>query len=119
MSTMIASHDTAAIYKYCRSDKIRKERVRYNKSGAVRVMKCTACKKTFSANFGFRYRRYDPAVISEANHLYYSGMSVMAISDALKVRGVKVSPSAIYKWVRRYSKIAAICTDSLKPDVGN
>lgn len=35
------------------------------------------------------------------------------------MRGIKVSDSAIYKWVLRYSKIAGLFTDSLKPRVGN
>ena len=115
----VESHDTVRFCKYCRSDKIRKEGVRHNKSGVVQRIRCGSCSKTFSANFGFRYRRHDPAIVSEAVHLYYSGMSVRSISDALRVRGIKVSPSAIYKWVRRYSKIAALYTDSLKPHVGN
>ena len=85
----------------------------------VQLMKCNDCKKVFSANIGFRYRRHDSAVVSEAVHLYYSGMSVRAISDAFAVRGLDVDYSAIYRWVERYSKIAALYTDSLKPSVGN
>ena len=93
--------------------------MRHNKSGDVQLIKCNSCGKRFSANFGFRYRRHSPAIVSEALHLFYSNMSVRAVSDAFKVRGISVSHSAIYKWVRRYSKVAALFTDSLKPRVGN
>lgn len=41
------------------------------------------------------------------------------VSDALAVRGISVTCSATYKWVRRYSKIAGLFTESLKPRVGN
>ena len=115
----IESHDAISMCKYCKSDRIVRQGTRRNKSGVVQRFVCRACGKTFSGNFGFRYRRYDPAVVSEAVHLYYSGMSVRSISDLFKVRGIDVTYSAIYKWIKRYSKIAALYTDSLKPRVGN
>lgn len=115
----IGTHDKVAICKYCRSSNIVKRGTRKTKKGTTQLMKCNDCKRTFSANFGFRYRRHDPAVISEAIHLFYSGMSTRAVSDALKVRGINVSDSAVYKWVLRYSKIAGLFTDSLRPHVGN
>ena len=117
--TRIDSHDTVTFCKYCKSDKIVKRGTRKNKSGVVQLMKCNDCKRVFSANIGFRYRRYDQAIISEAIHLYYSGMSVRAISNAFAVRGLDVDYSAIYRWVERYSKIAGMFTDSLTPAVGN
>ena len=115
----VESHDAIRFCKYCRSDKIRKEGVRKNKSGVVQMIKCSACGRSFSANFGFRYRRYPPKVVAEAVHLFYSHMSVRAVAEALEVRDIKVSHSAIYKWVHRYSEIAALYTDSLTPSVGN
>ncbi len=115
----VESHDMVRFCKHCRSDRIRREGVRHNKSGDVQLIKCMTCGKRFSANFGFRYRRHDKSIVSEALHLYYSGMSVRSISDLFKVRGIAVTYSAIYKWVRRYSKIAGLFTDSLKPKVGN
>ena len=78
MSTTIEGHDQVRFCKYCRSEKIRKKGVRKNKSGVVQLMYCNSCRRVFSTNFGFRYRRYDPAIISEAMHLYYSGMSSRA-----------------------------------------
>ena len=115
----IESHDTVRFCKYCRSDKIVKRGTRHNKSGDVQLMKCNKCNRTFSANFGFRYRQFDPDVISEAMHLYYSGVSTRAISDVFEARGIDVDHSVVYRWVERYSKITGIFTDSLKPNVGN
>ena len=115
----VESHDTVKFCKHCRSDKIRKEGVRHNKSGDVQLIKCTACGKRFSANFGFRYRQFDPAIVSEAVHLFYSCMSTRAVADMLEARGIDVDNSTIYRWVERYSKIARMFTDSLRPRVGN
>ena len=63
MSTHIESHDAVRFCKYCRSDNIVRRGVRHNKSGDVQLIKCNACSRTFSANFGFRYRRHDPAIV--------------------------------------------------------
>lgn len=110
MGAKIASHDVVAICKHCRSGNIVKRGVRKTKKGTTPLMRCNDCKRTFSANFGFRYRRHDPAVISEATHLFYSGMSTRAVSDALKVRGINVSDSAIYK--------CPLVVDSVQTDLG-
>ena len=56
MNTHIESHDVVRFCKYCRSDSVVRRGVRHNKSGDVQLIKYNACKKTFSANFGFRYR---------------------------------------------------------------
>lgn len=114
----IESRDTVTFCKYCRSDHIGKKGVRRNKSGDVQLYKCYACSRVFSANFGFRYRRHDPAIVSEAMHLFYSGMSSRSIADLFKARGIDVGDSAVRKWIRRYAKIAHLYTESLKPDVG-
>lgn len=80
--------------------------MRKNKSGSVQLYKCNDCKKIFSGIFGFRYRRYSPAIVSEAIHLYHSGMSSYAIADLLEARGIDVTSSVIRKWVDRYFKIS-------------
>ena len=118
MSTQIESHDQVRFCKFCRSGNIKKQGIRHNKSGAVQRLMCLTCKKTFSANFGFRYRRHSPDIVSEAMHLYYSGMSSYAIADLFETRGIDVDDSAIRRWVHRYSKVAHLFTDSITPDVG-
>lgn len=113
----IKSHDEVTFCKYCKSGHIKKG-VHKNKSGDVQLYKCHDCQKVFSANFGFRYRRFDLAVVSEALHLYYSGMSSYGIPDLFEMRGIDVDASTIRRWVERYSKITGMYTDSLKPEVG-
>ena len=115
----IESHDAIRFCKYCKSDHVYKKGVRKNKSGSVQLYRCRDCKRIFSGNFGFRYRRYSPEIVSEAIHLYYSGMSSYQVADALKVRGIDVTRSAVRKWVERYSRIASLFTDSIKPNVDN
>ena len=119
MSEVIESHDQVRFCKFCRSDNIKRRGVRRNKNGVVQRFKCRACGKAFSANFGFRYRQFDSAIISEAVHLYYSGMSSYQVADLFEARGIDVDDSTIRRWVDRYSKIASLFTDSLNPEVGN
>lgn len=118
MSIQIVNHDAIKFCKFCRSDKIKKHSIRKNKSGVIQGFKCGACGKAFTTNFGFRYRRYSPEIVSEALHLYFSGMSSHAIANAFEARGIDITSSAIRKWVERYSKIATLYTESLTPDVG-
>ena len=118
MSTQIASHDTVTFCKFCRSGDIKRRGVRHNKSGDVQLYQCRACGKTFTARFGFRYRRYSSDIVSEAMYLYYSGTSSNAIADLFETRGIDVDGSTIRKWIKRYSKVAHLFTDSLTPDVG-
>ena len=56
--------------------------------------------------------------MSEALHLYFSGMSSYAVADVFEARSIDVTISAVRKWVERYSRIAVLYTDSLTPDVG-
>ena len=118
MSTHIESHDVVRFCKYCRSDSVVRRGVRHNKSGDIQLIKCNSCRRTFSANFGFRYRRHSPEIVSEALHLYFSGMSSYAIADLFETRGIDVDDSAIRRCVERYSKIASLYTESLTPEVG-
>ncbi len=115
----VESHDAVRFCKFCRSDKIKRRGIHRNKSGIVQKFKCGACGKSFTANFGFRYGQFDPAVVSEVVHLFYAGMSTRAIASLFEARGIGVSNSTVYRWVERYSKIASLFTDSLTPDVGN
>ena len=118
MSTQIESHDQVRFCKFCRSEDIKKRGVRHNKSGEVQRYKCGSCGKAFTANFGFRYRRYSPEIVSEAMHLYFSGTSSNAIADLFETRGIDIDGSTVRKWVKRYSKVAHLFTDSITPDVG-
>ena len=118
MSARIESYDHVRFCKYCRSGNVVRRGVRHNKFGDVQLIKCNSCRKVFSANFGFRYRQFDPAIVSEALHLYYSGMSSYGIADLFKTRGIDVDDSTVRRWVDRYAKVASLYTDSITPDVG-
>ena len=115
----VLSKDNVFRCKYCQSLRIIKKAIRKNKSGDVQILRCKDCKKCFSANIGFRYRRYTKEIITEAIFQYYSGMSVRAISEAFEAKGVSVSHVAVYKWIQRYSRVAAKYMDSLTPEVGD
>lgn len=51
--------------------------------------------------------------------MYFSGMSVRRIAEHYSTRGIYIDPSAIYRWVQRYSRVAAKFMDSLTPDTGD
>lgn len=61
--------------------RIKRQRIRHNKSDFVQRYMCLSCKKMFSANFGFRYRRYSPEIVSEALHPYFSGMPARMVGE--------------------------------------
>ena len=115
----VKNHDEPKTCKHCNSRHIHKDGVRYNKSGVTQLMRCRDCNRKFSARFGFRYRRYSRAVITECLRLHFGGMSVRRIAENLEARGVKVTPSGIFKWVERYGPVAASYMDQQKPEVGN
>ncbi len=115
----IPNKDVVIRCKHCRSLKISKRGTRKNKSGDIQRMICKECGKTFSTNIGFRYRQFDDTVITQVLHMYHSGLSVRAISAQFASRDITIDPATIYRWVQRYSKVAAKYTDSLTPDVGD
>lgn len=114
----LKSYDTITQCKYCNSRHIRRDGFRQNKSGQVQIIECRDCRRKFSANIGFRYRRYDPKMISEAMHMYFSGMSVRSITALFETRGIDVDPSAIYRWIERYGQVADKKMETLHPGVG-
>lgn len=115
----VQSKDHVFRCKYCRSLRIVKKAVRRNKSGDVRIMRCKDCKRCFSTNIGFRYRRYSKELITEALFQYFSGMSTRQIADGFVARGIDVTYGAIHAWIRRYSKVVAKFMDSISPAVGD
>ena len=115
----VKNYDNPTKCKYCNSRHICKNGIRQNKSGITQLMKCQDCGRKFSARFGFRYRRYSRAVITECLRLHFSGLSVGKIAENLEVRGIKIDRSAIFRWVERYGPVAAAYMDRQKPETGS
>ena len=92
----VKNYDVPTKCKRCNSRHIRKNGIRQNRSGVTQLMKCRDCGSKFPARFGFRYRRYSRAAITECLRLHFSGLSVGKISENLEVGGSRSTD-------RRYS----------------
>ena len=115
----VQNHDEIKVCKYCGSRKLKKAGIRKNKSGNVQIIACLTCGKRFSANTGFRYRRYPKETITDCLQMYFSGMSERKISEFFEAKGLKIDHSAIHRWIERYVRVSAKYMDSIKPHVGN
>ena len=115
----VKNFDIPTKCKHCNSRHIHKDGIRQNKSGITQLMRCRDCNRKFSARFGFRYRRYSRAVITECLRLHFTGSSTTAIAENLEARGIKVNRSAVYKWIARYGPVAASYMDRQKPETGS
>ncbi len=105
--------------KYCDSGNVVKRGIRKTKKGQNQLFKCTDCKRTFTANFGFEKKQFDENVITGALQMYYSGMSVRDISNHYEMMGTEVSFKTIYNWIDRYSKMASNYLNEITPRVGD
>ncbi|MCI4353420.1 MAG: IS6 family transposase [Thermoplasmata archaeon] len=81
---------------------------RRNKTGIISRYLCKTCGHRFVAREGFEKRRSDPEKIALALDLYFRGLSLRKVADHFdQAHGLKLSPSTIYDWIRRYSALAA------------
>ena len=115
----VKNYDDPKKCKCCNSRHIRKDGVRRNKSGVTQLLKCRDCNRKFSARFGFRYRRYSHAIITEYLFNHFSGMSTRKIVEGREMRGIKIDHSAVVRWIERYGPVAAAYMDRQRPTVGD
>src|SRR5208283_4096460 len=92
---------TAGLCAYCGSSLIIKDGVRHNDYGDIQVYYCKECGQHFVLNVGFEGMKSTPQDITAAMQLYFSGLSFRNVTKALKLRGVKVSHVAVYKWINK------------------
>lgn len=77
------------------------------------------CGHRFVAREGVLRRRSDPKKIALSIDLYFRGLSLRKVADHLdQAQGVKVSPSTIYDWIKRYSALAAKWMNTLPARTG-
>ncbi len=100
----------------CGSMNIIKIGIRHNKSGNIQRFKCKECSHKWSDNLGFAKNRINSKIITVALDLYFKGISLMKVSEHLKLfYGVSVSDVAILKWIRKFGKVVSPFVDSLVP----
>lgn len=88
---------------------------RKTSQGRKRIYNCMVCGRKFTPDSAFLGMRHDPDTITQCIDLYVSGMSLRSISQHMKrTRGLKLSHMAIYRWVRKYSKMLKGYTDRFR-----
>ena len=75
--------------------------------------------KTFSINVGFEGMRSSPKIITSALQLYFTGESLRGIQKFLRLQGVNVNHTTIYKWIKKYTNLMKTHLDNIIPQVGD
>lgn len=104
---------------FCHGMYIKKYGIRKNKYGDIQRQKCYDCMKTFSVNVGFEGMRSSPKIITSALQLYFTGESLRGIQKFLKLQGVSVNHTTIYKWIKKYTNLMKTHLDNIIPQVGD
>ena len=111
--------ETQTVCARCRSADVVSNGVRHNKSGAIPRYLCKTCGFRFTGRDGFQRRRSEPEKIALALDLYFRGVSLRQVADHFRqVHGLKLSPMTVYRWIVRYSKLAAEWMDAQGAHVG-
>jgi len=104
---------------FCKSENIKKDGLRHNKSGTIQVFCCKACGKYFTVNLGFEKMKHNPQGITTAMQLYFSGESLRNVSRSLRLIGVEVSYQTVWNWIEKYTALMEKYLDKITPQVGD
>ncbi len=117
--TIAPINATADLCAYCGSSQIVKDGIRHNDYGDIQVYYCKECERRFVLNAGFEGMKSTPQDITSAMQLYFSGLSFRNVTKALKLRGVKVSHVAVYKWINKYTALMEQYIEKIQPRVSD
>jgi putative transposase len=93
---------------------------RSNMYGIAQVYKCTICGLRFVDRPGFKKMRSNPRAIMASLDLYFKGVSLSNISThLLDFYYVKVTPTSVYNWIRKYMTLIEKYTRHLHPAVSD
>jgi transposase-like protein len=101
----------------CQSELLVRDGLRHNKYGNIQRFSCKNCFKRFTINLGFERMHATPQVITSAMQLYFTGESFRNVQKFLKLQGVNVSHTGVYKWINKYVKLMEKYLDKIKPNV--
>lgn len=103
----------------CKSNNLKKDGIRHNQNYDIQRYKCKECNKKFSINLGFEKMHATPQIITSAMQLYFTGESLRNVTKFLKLQGLEVSHVAVYKWIKKYTKLMESYLDQITPQVGD
>ena len=98
--------------KFCSSDRTVKNGLARGKQ----LYRCKECGHQYLDNGSFVGMKTKTEVIATALNLYYDGLSVWKVQRQIaKIFKVDVSPTAIWKWVMKYSEFVDEYVSTLQP----
>ena len=86
----------------CGSEQVKRDGILHNQSGDIQRYECNACGKRFSQNLGFERMRENPKVVTLAMQMYFSGESLRSVKRALRLQGVNVNHTTVWRWIQKY-----------------
>jgi transposase-like protein len=104
---------------YCASSKLVRHGVRHNKYGDLQRFTCRDCGKRFSQNLGFEGMKANPQSITSAMQLYFTGESLRNVQKFLRLQGVDVCYTTVYRWIKKYVSIMGRYLEQMQPQVSN
>ena len=108
-----------SVCPYCASTKLVRHGLRHNKYGNLQRFTCKACRKRFTQNLGFEHMGANPQSITSAMQLYFTGESLPNIQKFLRLQGVNVHFTTVYRWIKKYVAIMGRYLDQMQPQVGS
>jgi transposase-like protein len=102
---------------YCASNRLVRHGLRHNRYGDLQRFTCRNCGKRFSQNFGFEGMKANPQSITSAMQLYFTGESLRNVQKFLRLQGVEVHYTTIYRWIRKYVEIMGRYVEQMQPQV--
>jgi transposase-like protein len=103
--------------RYCRSTDIVKCGTRVNKYGTVQRYKCRNCGRRAAWNPGFERMRATPEDIIEALQLFFSGESTRKIAEFMRLRGIMVDHTTVYRWIVKFMNLMATYMAQFTPQL--
>ncbi len=106
--------------RFCKSFKIVKRGFRKTENrGRIQTYYCKNCKKRFIEDDGFLRMRNNPNKITQAMHMYFSGVSLRKTQEHLGVfHEHNASHMSVLRWIRKYMTQIGKFTDNLNLKVG-
>lgn len=100
---------------YCTSGKLVRHGLRHNKYGDLQRFTCRNCGKRFSQNLGFERMKASPQIVTSAMQLYFTGESLRNVQKFLRLQGVEVHHTTVYRWIRKYVAVMEKYLDQMRP----
>jgi transposase-like protein len=104
---------------FCKSENIKKDGIRHNKNYDIQRYECKACNKKFSINLGFEKMHASPQTITSAIQLYFTGESLRNVQKFLRLQGIEIDHTTIYRWIGKYVKLMDKYLGNFKPQVSD